>query len=405
MTSAVATTAVMERTDGGGKTLPPDASGVRPGGGAIDLLLLSVRVRLHAADPADLAPLQAVFGGFRSARHSETDVDVRVERVRSARRVVSTTASGRRDIMVPDLDVALDCAYATIMDEVGRRSEDAVCFHAASLAHEGRGVVLVGPSRHGKTTLALALAARGRDLLSDEVAVVDRSSGSLHPFPLAVGCRSESLSLLESEGWVPPGAVLLRSRRKTWLAPSALTRPLPVGDVFVIARQAGTAEGRHATFRVRIDGPAAELVPEIARIEGLIDCSADADPCWLRMVVERGSWVADRVESVVAERGRVVLAVEDLDSRPADFGRPPEVERIGAGAGVAGLLRQLRGFGAVVAWTTDRPGGFADIFRCFATQLAGARFWRLRPGPLGDTVRQVERTVASPPSPTRPDQK
>lgn len=318
-----------------------------------------------------------------------------VGRDRSARRVTLTTAEGRREVRVPDLDVALDCVYATIMDEVGRRSADAVCFHAASLSRGGRGVVLVGPSRHGKTTLALALAARGYDLLSDEVAVIDRRTGSLHPFPLAVGCRAESLALLEAEGWGPPRPALLRSGRKTWLAPSAASRPLPVGDVFVIARRVAPEGERGRRYRVRIDGPAAELAPELARIEGVTACSADDDPDWLRMEVERGSWVADRVESLVAARGRVVLAVEGLDAVPASFCRPPEIERIGAGEGIAGLLRQLRGFGAVVGWTAGRPGGFADLFRGFATGLAATRFWRLRPGPLADTVRGVESLVVA----------
>ncbi|MCP4215897.1 MAG: hypothetical protein GY765_14685 [bacterium] len=46
------------------------------------------------------------------------------------------------------------------------------CIHAASLNHEGRGVILTGASGSGKSTSALALIDKGARLLSDELTLV-----------------------------------------------------------------------------------------------------------------------------------------------------------------------------------------------------------------------------------------
>jgi hypothetical protein len=65
---------------------------------------------------------------------------------------------------------------------IGLHSRGVYAIHAASVAHRGRALVLAGPSGAGKTTLALALAALGLELLSDELAVLDPASGLVHPY-------------------------------------------------------------------------------------------------------------------------------------------------------------------------------------------------------------------------------
>ncbi len=54
--------------------------------------------------------------------------------------------------------------------------------HAASIGLGGKGVLLCGDKGAGKSTLSLALAARGHSFLGDETAVVDPSGRLLLPF-------------------------------------------------------------------------------------------------------------------------------------------------------------------------------------------------------------------------------
>ncbi|HET7294384.1 MAG TPA: hypothetical protein VFM88_18310 [Vicinamibacteria bacterium] len=70
-----------------------------------------------------------------------------------------------------------------------RARRDALFFHAASVGVRGRGVLVVGPKGAGKSTLALALASRGHDLLGDEQACYVPARGELIPFRRPVGVK------------------------------------------------------------------------------------------------------------------------------------------------------------------------------------------------------------------------
>lgn len=62
-------------------------------------------------------------------------------------------------------------------------------FHAATLAIGNKGVFITGDKGQGKTTLSLALAARGHGFLGDEYAAVSLSSAEILPFRRAVSIR------------------------------------------------------------------------------------------------------------------------------------------------------------------------------------------------------------------------
>jgi hypothetical protein len=66
---------------------------------------------------------------------------------------------------------------------------DAILFHAAAVIVKGSGFMLAGPRYSGKSTLSLALAARGHHFLSDEIAWYIPSTRHLTAFRRPVGVR------------------------------------------------------------------------------------------------------------------------------------------------------------------------------------------------------------------------
>jgi hypothetical protein len=62
-----------------------------------------------------------------------------------------------------------------------RMHPDTLVFHAASVAINGKGVLLFGDKGTGKTTLSLCLASRGHAFLGDEWGAVSSSTGELLP--------------------------------------------------------------------------------------------------------------------------------------------------------------------------------------------------------------------------------
>jgi hypothetical protein len=69
-----------------------------------------------------------------------------------------------------------------------RLRSDAIFFHASALGIYNEGTIFVGPGGAGKSTTALALAARGHNFLSDEVA------GYLPASPARAPARSSAVS-------------------------------------------------------------------------------------------------------------------------------------------------------------------------------------------------------------------
>jgi hypothetical protein len=76
-----------------------------------------------------------------------------------------------------------------LLHRLMRVQREAIFFHAASVALAGHGVLLVGPKGRGKSTLALALGARGHALLGDEHACYRPSGREILPFRRPVGIK------------------------------------------------------------------------------------------------------------------------------------------------------------------------------------------------------------------------
>jgi len=76
-----------------------------------------------------------------------------------------------------------------VFNRLLRLRRDAIFFHASSVAIGDKGVLFVGPTGHGKSTTALALAARGHALLGDDTACYLPATGMLLPCRRSVGIR------------------------------------------------------------------------------------------------------------------------------------------------------------------------------------------------------------------------
>ncbi len=114
-----------------------------------------------------------------------------------------------------------------LIHRVYRLRRDAIFFHAASVALNGSGVMLIGPKGAGKSTTSLALAARGVPLLGDEIACWLPETGMIEPFlrPVGVkpGPRCEAVTAaLHGIGRVPDQEVVrIDADRFLTLAPPA----------------------------------------------------------------------------------------------------------------------------------------------------------------------------------------
>jgi hypothetical protein len=97
----------------------------------------------------------------------------------------------------------VDAALGGLEYEISRRIVDAaerlVPLHGALVRGRERALLISGVSGAGKTTLALALAARGYEVLGDDVAMLDPRDGTVRALPRCLHVDARSWDLLRDE--------------------------------------------------------------------------------------------------------------------------------------------------------------------------------------------------------------
>jgi HprK-related kinase A len=169
-----------------------------------------VVVRIHSALDAVAEGLGLHYGQHPLLSDDEfANFHVSVERPRGLRRYIGqqvvfsldghkpfSPLPGRQGF--PLLEWGLNWCMYTVCNQF-------LTLHSAVLEKNGRALILPAPSGSGKSTLCAALAFRGWRLLSDELGLVDPSSGLLWPNPRPISLKNRSIEVIRAYA---PEAVL-----------------------------------------------------------------------------------------------------------------------------------------------------------------------------------------------------
>lgn len=90
---------------------------------------------------------------------------------------------------------------------VSSHAHSYLIIHAAVLEKHGHAVILPAPPGSGKSTLCAALTQHGWRLLSDELALIRLSDGSIVPLPRPISLKNASIDIMQSYA---PDAVFSR---------------------------------------------------------------------------------------------------------------------------------------------------------------------------------------------------
>jgi hypothetical protein len=185
-------------------------------------------------------------------------------------------------------------------------------FHASAVVSDLGAVALLGPSRAGKTSLALELCRRGAHFLADDVLVVEAPDGQLiaHPGTAVAGAaRDQAEPLLGSEP-PPEQPVLAVNAREQLVSMTGAAEPARLAALFFLDRRAEGPE--HPSFEPIAD---AELLLSATfnfvlatpqRLRGLLDVCALAAQLHVERILvgpgtsvsELGAVIEQRLESV-----------------------------------------------------------------------------------------------------------
>lgn len=173
-------------------------------------------------------------------------------------------------------------------DAVLATLSDHLLVHAAAVATGDAGLVLPGGSGAGKSTLVAALALAGFAYLSDELAIIDRQTCALQPFPKPIRLREGGWQALAATGDLPAPRLEVRDADGRMLRYLAPPQPCPVACQVPIrwllrpVRQPGAAVSLKRASRARVMAELAGHVLDLPRhgptgIDLLAQIVADAD--------------------------------------------------------------------------------------------------------------------------------
>ncbi len=151
---------------------------------ALFLQLLEKRVRLESERPQALEAMAALFACCEPHAHVDLTLSIG-DRADANGRLwfdVNPTPADAFAGMETEKPLAPLSLARTLCAWAARCTTATYVFHGAAMALEQRGLLVIGESGCGKTTLTLSLLQRGWSFYSDEVAALRLADASMVPF-------------------------------------------------------------------------------------------------------------------------------------------------------------------------------------------------------------------------------
>jgi hypothetical protein len=115
-------------------------------------------------------------------------------------------------------------------------------FHASAVVQDGEVLALIGPSRSGKTSLALELCARGASFMADDVLALETRDGALfaHPGSPVAGVALEHERARQGDD--ADEHVIAVNARERIVRMAGAEEPAPLGTLLFLDRKADGPE-------------------------------------------------------------------------------------------------------------------------------------------------------------------
>ena len=185
-------------------------------------------LRVQSRIPSVAKGLVDLYGQFetRDSRHAFADFHVELNAPSTLRRWLRPQVDFSFDGSLPFKPLPLDQAYPMLEWGlnwcVSMHAHQYLIIHAAVVEKNGLAAILPAPPGSGKSTLTAGLVLSGWRLLSDELTLIDRLSGLIHPLPRPVSLKNQSIEVIRG---FSPEAFINRASHDTAKGTVAHMRP------------------------------------------------------------------------------------------------------------------------------------------------------------------------------------
>jgi len=161
-------------------------------------------VLIRSRIPSVAEGLTDLYGQFevRDTREAFADFHVSLNAPNVLRRWLRPQVDFSFDGQLPFKPLPFDQAYPMLEWGlnwcVSMHAHQYLIIHAAVVEKNGRAAILPAPPGSGKSTLTAGLILSGWRLLSDELTLIDRKTGLIHPLPRPVSLKNQSIPVIQA---------------------------------------------------------------------------------------------------------------------------------------------------------------------------------------------------------------
>ena len=185
-------------------------------------------LRVQSRLPSVAEGLIELYGQFevRDSHLAFADFHVEINAPGLLRRWIRPQVNFSFDGDLPFKPLPLDQAYPMLEWGlnwcVSMHAHQYLIIHAGVVEKNGLAAILPAPPGSGKSTLTAGLVLSGWRLLSDELTLIDRTTGLIHPLPRPVSLKNESIAVIRA---FSPDAFINRASHDTAKGTVAHMRP------------------------------------------------------------------------------------------------------------------------------------------------------------------------------------
>jgi hypothetical protein len=287
-------------------------------------------------------------------------------------------------------------AYLILFQRILENMSSHFFIHGAALAWQGRGVVILGDSGFGKTTLTIELVKRGLTFLSDEFATIQRRTRLLTPFPRNLGIRPNSPFYPEILDRLGQGQM----EKLLWINGKAMVdlgdwlgcQPglaVPIDTLFMVKE--GLEKPDHTLMRLSLIRKNPELLATIASIPGIVCQSQQRSAGGAYdsyFLVPQGGGKMARLSALISQASRDVLAC-DNQAMPRTFETEPRCEPLDPQMVVMAMLEFWRNRWPDGGILQETKGKILPVWLELMQLIRPVRCFLLTPGHLPEMANMI----------------
>lgn len=300
-------------------------------------------------------------------------------------------------------------AYSVIINSIIAQVQSHLIFHAAAVSRHNQGIMILGSSCQGKSTLTFELIRRGFHFLTDDIACLNRQDWRISPVPRSLGLRQSALELFKGFCQVNADSLsAIPGERKVLVNPMdipevRMSNPcllrfvvclssLPKGPSLKegccaaeVKNGPGNLPGEERKFLyISTDRFEDRIIDDLKALPGVERCEKYREKPFptVRLTGKRGHFLLPGIENLCRKHRITLVHIAQGEQAAVDYSQEPRLEKIPKSIAIRELLRSFRG-----GWTSSllgaAQGGVALMLLELSRIIKDVDCYRITPGELG----------------------